>query len=106
MATKKDYASWQAGLRENSEELEDLDAFAEEMGGITRSEATRQILIMWSKARRGKLTQTYGFFASPMYPTNAAPAPALPSPGTTEKKATIKRSKGNGNAAVQALDLD
>jgi hypothetical protein len=104
MATKKDYASWQAGLRENSEELEDLDTFAEEMGGITRTEATRHILIMWSKARRGKLTQTYGFFASPMYPTNAAPA--LPSPGPTEKKAAIKRSKGNGNAAVQALDLD
>jgi len=104
MATKKDYASWQAGLRENSEELEDLDTFAEEMGGITRSEATRQILIMWSKARRGKLTQTYGFFAAPTYPVNAAPAPS--SPGTIERKATINRSKGNGNEAVQALDLD
>jgi hypothetical protein len=104
MATKKDYASWQAGLRENSEELDDLDTFAEEMGGITRSEATRQILIMWSKARRGKLAQTYGFFASPMYPVNAV-APAMSSSGSTESKAA-KRSKGNGSAAVKALDLD
>jgi hypothetical protein len=103
MAVKKDYESWQTGLRHHSDELDDLDAFAEEHG-FTRQEATRQILIMWSKARRGKLTQTYGFFASTaMYPVNAAQAS---SPGTTESKAAIKRSKGNGSMAAQSLDLD
>jgi len=106
MAVKKDYESWQTGLRQNSDELEDLDSFAEEHG-FTRQEATRQILIMWSKARRGKLTQTYGFFSpSTPYPVSAVPAtaPTTATPETAKQQG--RRSKGNGNVAAKALDLD
>jgi len=103
MAVKKDYESWQTGLRQGSDELEDLDIFAEEHG-FTRQEATRQILIMWSKARRGKLTQTYGFFSPSTYPVG--PVPAAPTTATPENAKQVKRSKGNGNIAAKGLDLD
>jgi hypothetical protein len=100
MAIKKDYTPWTASLRPGSEELEDLDNFAEDMG-MTRQEATRQILIMWSRARRGKLASTYGFFAGPMYPMNAPQPVAMETPVTPTKK-----PKTNGVKAAAGLNFD
>jgi hypothetical protein len=101
MAIKKDYESWTASLRPGSEELEDLDSFAEDMG-MTRQEATRQILIMWSRARRGKLASTYGFFAGPMYPMSTPQPVAMESP----RPEATNKTKTNGRAAAAGITFD
>src|SRR5436305_14682250 len=58
---RPNHKHWATSLPESSEALSDLDAFCNEMGGIERSEATRFILIAWSKARRGQFTAMWGF---------------------------------------------
>ncbi|BCL83189.1 hypothetical protein ccbrp13_56540 [Ktedonobacteria bacterium brp13] len=54
---KKEY--WGADLPKDSEALQELDAFANEQGMISRTDATRMILIAWAKARQGKDTSIW-----------------------------------------------
>lgn len=102
MAKKRDYETWGTGLPEGSEALEDLDAFCEEMGNITRAEATRFILIAWSKARRGKFQQMWGFASGSPAQLNVS-MDAAPVAKEAVKKS---RSSRNGSVAAQAIDLD
>lgn len=103
MAKKRDYETWGTGLPEGSEALEDLDAFCEEMGNITRAEATRFILIAWSKARRGKFQQMWGFGAGGPAQFNVSMDQSIM---PAMKEPAKKRSSRNGAVAAQALDLD
>ncbi len=104
MAKKRDYETWGTGLPEESEALEDLDAFCEEMGNITRAEATRFVLIAWSKARRGKFQQMWGFASGSPAQVNVSMDQAAASAAKeTEKR---RHSSRNGTVAAQALDLD
>ncbi len=103
MATKRDYKTWGTGLPEESEALEDLDDFCEEMGNITRAEATRFILIAWSKARRGKFQQMWGFASGNPTQQVSVSMDQLP---PSAKETAAKKRNGNGTAAAKTLDLD
>jgi hypothetical protein len=54
---KKEY--WGADLPKGSDALTELDQFCEDQGMITRSDATRMILIAWAKSRQGKETAVW-----------------------------------------------
>ncbi len=102
MAKKRDYETWGTGLPEDSEALEDLDAFCEEMGNITRAEATRFILIAWSKARRGKFQQMWGFASGSPAQVNVSMDQTPAAKGTAKRP----RSSRNGTVAAQSIELD
>ncbi len=102
MANKREYKTWGTGLPEDSEALEDLDAFCDEMGRITRAEATRFILIAWSKARRGKFQQMWGFASGSPAQVNVNMDQSAP----LVKEAAARKRNSNGAVAAQALDLD
>lgn len=55
---------WSTSLPKDHEALQALDAFCKEWGGLTRSEATRRILLEWDKLRRGKEVSAWGPNAS------------------------------------------
>lgn len=60
MARREDYEHWSMGLPTGSEALEDLDALCE-LTGLQRGEVCRLLIITWSKARRGKVQELWGF---------------------------------------------
>lgn len=108
---KANHKHWATSLPESSKALSDLDAFCNEMGGIERSEATRFILIAWSKARRGQFAAMWGF-GSPMPASQSMIAPTEPVPPketkpskTTKKRVPDVRPSAAADAAIADLDL-
>lgn len=55
---------WSTSLPKDHEALQALDAFCKEWGGLTRSEATRRIIIEWERIRIGKDVSAWGPNAS------------------------------------------
>ena len=51
---KSNEVYWTASLPKDHEALQALDAYCKEWGGLSRAEATRRILIEWSKIQRGQ----------------------------------------------------
>lgn len=102
-------------LPTGSTALQDLDAYRQEWGGISRAEATRQIIIAWSKVRHGELSALgamgLSLSAVPEMPQLPAPTerpPAVAERDTVEgrKPATAKRrTLDTSNAQVVELDL-
>lgn len=108
---RQDYKHWQTGLPQESDALADLDEFCADMGGIERSEATRFILIAWSKARRGEFGQMWGFASAGNLPPVQVQAkvqnvPTLPARTAPPKAVSSSKAASNANASAASLDLD
>jgi hypothetical protein len=100
MAQKQDWSYWKTGLHKGSDALEDLDSLAHDLG-VSRAEATRFLLVAFSKARRGEWNM---LFCPPAVHSAAAPQQSGLLAATKDKDAQARRSKGAAFAA--ALDLD
>ena len=77
------------------------DVYSTEWGGLSRSEATRRILIEWAKLRKGKEISAWVFKSSPRLSASA------PSEGTHQISSTEKRRRTSNmvaKAASQVLD--
>jgi hypothetical protein len=102
---------WNTTLPEGSDALADLDAFRKEWGNITRNDATRMLLIAWSKARRGQFNSLWGMSGgNTPSPPEEKSEPAQPPTAACESTPpatppVTKRRTGNGNAAAAPLDL-
>ncbi len=62
---KDDWTYWTTGLPDDSEAFQDLQRLADELG-VTKAEATRLLLIAYSKASRGEWSQLWGFSMAPV----------------------------------------
>lgn len=115
MARREDYEHWGMGLPMTSEALQDVDSVCEELG-LQRGEVCRLIVITWSKARRGKVQELWGFapgvvFAASTNGQGGVPGlagvgghaePVVTTPTPRRKKVVSETTA----AAVQGLDLD
>ena len=105
---RQDYNHWSTGLPKDSDALADLDDFCTEMGGIERSEATRFILIAWSKSRRSQFGQMWGFgsLGAPQ-PVQVQAKIQQESPVTRpSSKPVATKNNTNGSAAAAGLTFD
>jgi formylmethanofuran:tetrahydromethanopterin formyltransferase len=108
MPRKSDAIYTNYPLPEGSNALNDLDAFCEEWGNISRADATQRLIIAWSKARRGDLAAfgamgiTLSVISAPTAGSTETPAPAAPTP---DNKPVVPRRVTNGNAKAVELDL-
>lgn len=100
MARNENKEYWGADLPKHSDALAELDQFCNDQGMISRSDATRMILIAWAKARKGQDAAVWSG-VQPVAP--AQPIPAQPSQGQTQEYRP--RRVLNGNAASAELDL-
>jgi hypothetical protein len=98
-------------LPEGSDALADLDQFCEEWGDISRADATRMLIIAWSKAKRGQFSELWGMSGSASStPENATStvatretAPSIPA--TPPPTPIVRRRVSGGNASAVDLDL-
>lgn len=114
MARREDYEHWSMGLPRESETLQDVDTVCEELG-LQRAEICRLIVITWSKARRGKVQELWGFTPSVMFAASTngqRDTPGLsanndvqmtPSSVPLQRKKIVSETTA---AAVQGLTLD
>ncbi len=113
MARRHDYEHWGMGLPEGSEALQDVDTLCEELG-LQRGEVCRLLVITWSKARRGKVQELWGFTPGVVCAPNASRPGGVPSTGQREELPAATpappRRKNvvseTAAAAVQGLNLD
>ena len=105
---KDGWAYWTTGLPDDSEALEDLQRLADELG-VTKAEANRLLLIAYSKAIHGKLSQLWGFNVG-----STVPSPYLvEAPMTQNEKAENmnserhqRRRRSAAAAANVVFDMD
>ncbi len=88
------------GLANDSEALADLQRLADELG-VTKAEATRFLLIAYSKASRGEWSQLWGFSMAPVIPS-----PRLVQSGRADIIEVQQRRRRSAAAAAVALDLE
>jgi hypothetical protein len=113
MAQKADWTYWKTGLHQDSEALADLDTLAQELG-VSRAEATRFLVVAFSKAKRGEWNPLFSGFQAQTANYHTAGATALqPQPGRApipirqdEKEVQVQARKSKGAAFAKALDLD
>jgi len=113
MARRDDYGHWGMGLPKGSEALQDVDTLCEELG-LQRGEVCRLIVITWSKARRGKVQELWGFTPGVVCAPNANGPGGAPGssqreepPGATPAQPRRKNVVSEtAAAAVQGLNLD
>jgi hypothetical protein len=98
---KGDDEYWNTSLPKNHEGLEELDAYSDEWGGLSRSEATRRILIEWARLRRGKEISAWVFNSSPRLAVSGSSLGARREPGGVLKPS---RSNTAAKAASKVLD--
>lgn len=107
MARREDYEHWSTGLPTGSEALLDLDSVCEELG-LTRGEVSRLILVTWSKARRGRVQELWGFtpsvvLAPAIGASNAKSGEEVPPPELKKRKKVVDETTA---AAVEGLTFD
>jgi hypothetical protein len=90
------------GLPDDSEALHDLQRLANELG-VTKAEATRLLLIAYSKASHGVWTQLWGFSMAPVITS-----PHLIENGKVDIRSieVQQRRRRSATAAAVALDLE
>lgn len=89
------------GLPDDSEALADLQRLADELG-VTKAEATRLLLIAYSKASRGEWSQLWGFSMAPV-----VTSPHLVQNGRADIIGVQQRRRRSAAAAAAvALDLE
>ena len=100
MRTEND-VYWSTSLPKNHEALQSLDAFCHDWGGLTRSEATRRILIEWDKLRRGKEISAWGPNTPALLTLSGPLEESRRVPGGTQNR---RLSNSVAKAASQVLD--
>ena len=56
---------WGVSLPKDHDALKALDEYCQEWGGLSRPEATRRLLIEWSKLRQGQSVTAWTALSSP-----------------------------------------
>ena len=98
---KDGWTYWTIGLADDSEALADLQRLADELG-VTKAEATRLLLIAYSKASRGEWSQLWGFSMAPVITS-----PRLVQNGRADIiEVQQRRRRSAAAAAAVALDLE
>jgi hypothetical protein len=98
-ATSDDY--WNTSLPKDHDALRELDAYCQEWGGLTRAEATRRLLIEWTKLRRGKEISGWVFNVSPKLALSVSSEGARRVPGGVQK---LSLTNSTAKAASKVLD--
>ena len=97
---KDGWTYWTTGLPDDSEALQDLQRLADELG-VTKAEATRLLLIAYSKASRGEWSQLWGFSMAPV-----VTSPHLVQNGKGDIKSIELQQRRRRSAAAAAVALD
>lgn len=77
MARRDDYEHFSMGLPAGSDVLKDVDQMCEDTG-LQRGEVCRLIVLTWSKARRGKVQELWGFTPGVIFAAGNGQIPASP----------------------------
>ncbi len=99
---KDGWTYWTTGLPDNSEAFGDLQRLADELG-VTKAEATRLLLIAYSKASRGQWSQLWGFSMAPVI---TSPHLVQNGKGDIRSIELQQRRRRSVAAAAVALDLE
>jgi hypothetical protein len=98
---KSDEVYWTTSLPKDHEALQALDAYCKEWGGLSRAEATRRLLMEWSKIQRGQSISLWIPNGSSQPREVAAPERAMRMPGIVNKPIIASQA---ARAASQVLD--
>ncbi len=98
---KEEDEYWNTSLPKNHEALDELDAYCNEWGGLTRAEATRRLLIEWAKLRRGKEISGWVLNASSKLATSVSSEGVRRMPGGVQK---LPLTNSTAKAASKVLD--
>ena len=99
---KDGWTYWTTGLPDNSQAFQDLQRLADELG-VTKAEATRLLLIAYSKASRGQWSQLWGFSMAPVI---TSPHLVQNGKGDIRSIELQQRRRRSVAAAAVALDLE
>ena len=99
---KDGWTYWTTGLPDDSEAFQDLQRLADELG-VTKAEATRLLLIAYSKACRGEWSQLWGFSMAPVI---TSPHLVQNGKGDIRSIELQQRRRRSAAAAAVALDLE
>ena len=99
---KDGWTYWTTGLPDNSEAFQDVQRLADELG-VTKAEATRLLLIAYSKASRGEWSQLWGFSMAPVI---TSPHLVQNGKGDIRSIELQQRRRRSAAAAAVALDLE
>ena len=99
---KDGWTYWTTGLPDDSEAFQDLQRLADELG-VTKAEATRLLLIAYSKASRGEWSQLWGFSMAPVI---TPPHLVQNGKGDIRSIELQQRRRRRAAAAAVALDLE
>ena len=99
---KDGWTYWTTGLPDNSQAFQDLQRLADELG-VTKAEATRLLLIAYSKASRGQWSQLWGFSMAPVI---TSPHLVQNGKGDIRNIEVQQRRRRSAAAAAVALDLE
>ena len=99
---KDGWTYWTTGLPDDSEAFQDLQRLADELG-VTKAEATRLLLIAYSKASRGEWSQLWGFSMAPVI---TSPHLVQNGKGDIRSIELQQRRRRSAAAAAVALDLE
>ena len=99
---KDGWTYWTTGLPDNSQAFQDLQRLADELG-VTKAEATRLLLIAYSKASRGEWSQLSWFSMAPVI---TSPHLVQNGKGDIRSIELQQRRRRSAAAAAVALDLE
>jgi len=108
MPRRDDYEHWSMGLQTDSEAISDVDAMCE-LTGLQRGEVCRLIILTWSKARRGKVQELWGFTPGVVLAGSSNGSGSTSEHQDEQTPAQKKRKRVVNEAtaaAVQGLTLD
>ena len=99
---KDGWTYWTTGLPDDSQAFQDVQRLADELG-VTKAEATRLLLIAYSKASRGEWSQLWGFSMATVI---ASPHLVQNGKGDIRSIELQQRRRRSAAAAAIALDLE
>ncbi len=99
---KDGWTYWTTGLPDDSQAFQDVQRLADELG-VTKAEATRLLLIAYSKASRGAWSQLWGFGMTPVI---TSPHLVQNGKGDIRSIELQQRRRRSAAAAAVALDLE
>ena len=98
---KSNEVYWTISLPKDHEALQALDAYCKEWGGLSWAEATRRLLIEWSKIQRGQSTSAWAPNAPSQAGSPTVPEHTRQTSGKTNKPVMARQA---ARAASQVLD--
>ena len=96
-----DEVYWTTSLPRDHDALQELDAYSQEWGGLSRAEATRRLLIEWMKIRRG---QPISAWIAQKSSQQGEPTLSEPAPREKEARNKVAITTSAAKAASRVLD--